>query len=206
MSDGFVYIAEHGRGISLTELKSSLGTIGLQLANPANGVIATINEEGNQCEVSEATLAEILKTAPLTNFQFWFSDSSDLFLTIRQIPRGITSLSFWVSASYGPEYQLACQWAAHRFCELAKLDSAALFVIDRFGMTADFDWDGFPGNPGPLPKMPPEVLGFDQRIIHISTADLIGLETRSVNNCLLSYDPAFGIAWEEEGGGWLRYP
>ena len=86
MSKGICFLAEeHPGAFPAHELIESFAGVGIYLANPWNGLITELNDEGDQAVVSELELETSLQSKTVATFQFWFSDSVDLTCSFRRL-------------------------------------------------------------------------------------------------------------------------
>lgn len=159
MSLGFCYLAEvPDSGPLLSDLERSISVTGAQLANPWNGKITRIDDEGEQTEITRGDLELALEGWPAVTFQFWLSDDTDLTCSFRRLSRDLYVHAYGLNGLDQAERDRVTKWVLRRFEILATDRRAALLVVDEHGATADYDWDLFLEGRLMYPAVMPELV------------------------------------------------
>lgn len=181
MSNGFCYFAQRRSGDLLSDLSRSLRLIGARLANPGNGVITRLTDDGDQVSVSEQELADRVSKESSVTFQFWFTEGTDLRCSYRDLSNGVCVHAYGLDGLDRAEKDSVRSWAVNYFRSNALRRTALLMVIDPVGVTAGFDWDSFVRGDARLPASLPEVIGVQTESVSQNWDSLRGHSCESID-------------------------
>ncbi len=185
MSNGFCYFAERSPGFSLSELAASLRTIGVQLRNSNTGLLTALNDEGDQVAVTETELDQSLHGSNPVTFQLWFSDDTDIICSFRRISDDIVVHAYGLDGLDMSERERTVEWSINRFKQKANESNAVLLVVDRYGISWDYDWDAVVRGEVEAPERLPEVVGANIRAVRLSGDRFVGYERQSFESAAL---------------------
>lgn len=148
----------------------------MSLENPSSGMITMLSEEdGTQIPVRVGQILQLISSRPETSFQWWFTDSRDLYCRFRFAGRSIC-VEFGLDGLNDAEYDVVCG-ACTALCRLLIDVGAGIgLVVDKRGGTEDAEWDHFfvERHPTALSKALPNVVVFGKD--HVQ---LVGLNWES---------------------------
>ncbi|THV36473.1 hypothetical protein [Glycomyces buryatensis] len=171
MSDEFM--AWFLRGPVHAQLVRWLTGTGAVLSMPgSHDEVSILDFEGTQEFVTrEAFMSWLEGVEPSLTFQMWFTRSDDLTVTLRRrLGHGSPSGEFYGVYCYldglTTEQMDSAVAGTDRLLEERPEDVVGI-VVDRRGVTADFDWDAFMSGSGETPPLPDLLVVSRQ---HVETA------------------------------------
>lgn len=160
MRGRFCYVAERGFGAEeFSRVIETLNGVGITLANPWNGTISRLTDEGDQVETSQGQIRNAIEASLAVTFQVWFSEDTDLVCSLYQLANGAFAQRYNLDGLAPKERNVVEKWAISYFTERSAVAAALLLVVDNEASTAGYDWDGFVEGRCEAPNRPPEVIG-----------------------------------------------
>jgi hypothetical protein len=124
-----------------TDIIGQFQASGVSLQNPGNGLITEVSEEGEQFPLSRELLLSRIQARNTINFQWWLTDSTDLFSRIRFLERA--TVEEYTLNGLGEDIGRISDMLLSRFKRKFEERIAVGFVIDTLGVTEDYYWDDF---------------------------------------------------------------
>ncbi|PFG41740.1 hypothetical protein ATJ88_0382 [Isoptericola jiangsuensis] len=152
MSDGFLTL--YSDSAPHQWLPDWLTGMGARLTAPGTEEqIAFIDLEGDLHLVDRDAFSRALADEELNRtFQTWFSGSDDMIVTARRLSDHLYSVTCYLDGLDTAEIDAVALAAGERVARTAA--EVVALVVDRRGVTADFDWDAFVASPGAVAAVP----------------------------------------------------
>jgi len=141
MSDRFAYLYEHANKFNLRILSDEFSSRGISLANPANGRITALSEDGDQIDITLDGLEAAITTHDPLTFQFWMPGHADVCCRFRYLSDDRLVEQYWLEGLSGEERARILTALTERFKSKAGQEDDLFLVADSEGYTFELDWD-----------------------------------------------------------------
>ena len=141
MSDRFAYLYEHAKKFDLRTLVDEFSSQGISLANPANGQITALSEDGDQIAVTLDVLEAAINAHDPLTFQFWLPGHADVCSRFRYLSDDRLVEQYWLDGLSGEERKQILTALTKRFESKAAQEDYLFLVADSEGYTFELDWD-----------------------------------------------------------------
>jgi hypothetical protein len=160
VSWGFCYIAQQGEpGAIFRRIVDRLAVVGVVLRNPQTNHITTLDDEGNQQEVTELDLMTAASRRPRLAIQLWLAADADVVCGFRRLANGLVCHAYSMKGFTPAEAETFVQWSLEYFRLEAAVHLARWLVVDPRGRTEDVDWDEVVLGRADIPIRLPMALG-----------------------------------------------
>lgn len=164
MSAGLAYIVEARADMpALRDLIEELRPLRVQVSNPWNDRITALDPEGEQIELSESGLADMLQQESDVTFQWWYEHvaHTDIICTIRRHGSSMVVQEYTFGSSHD-EHVRVDAWAVDRFARHARLGRMLMMFVDYEEIHEAGDWDAFALGDAMTPRWWPYLIGFSK--------------------------------------------
>lgn len=140
-------------------LKDALGAAGYTLIHPAYGSGIVLDDDGEQIQVPESEIAEIVTAERrLVTFEWWLTSDEDIVCSAAPVPSDGRLQELWFHLDgVDQEVRERVAEALVGLVRSAPEDTTGL-VVDYRGRTIEFDWRGYLVGGGLAPTVRPDVL------------------------------------------------
>ena len=164
MSDGFaqIYLDKRYADYSFSFLHGYFYCSGLSIENPFSGIIWRLTEDGRIAMPLELVINHIATEREIT-FQWWFSDSEDLYCRFRFLEQTVC-IEFYLDGLEEEQKDIVCNACIALLRLLISLNVGIGLVVDRRGYSVELDWDSIFLRQHQFPvNMPlPDILAFSK--------------------------------------------
>ena len=155
----------------------------IALLQPLTGLVSTWTSDGDQKFITQEELIQIIKARKNINFQYWLSDSDDLFRTIYFFEAG--ALEIYNLKGFGELLPNMISILLFYFEEVMKTEVIKGFVIDTLGVTEDYDWSNFFFQQDIYAGVLPDIIGLPHNQLHRLHTNTAECKKRELGNFVI---------------------
>ncbi len=142
MAKRFAYLYyETGYYVEFEEWVREFQRQGISLQNPMSKLITALSEVGEQISVSKDWLAQAQQIGNTFSFQWWLDSATDVYTRLRFLDDVV--VEEYGLEGLGEQLHPIGNILKDRFINQLENNRVMGFVIDKYGITEDFDWDQF---------------------------------------------------------------
>lgn len=142
MAECFAYLYyETDYYVEFEEWVSEFQRQGLFLQNPMSKLITALSEIGTQIVVSKDRLTQAQQIGNTFSFQWWLDGATDIYTRLRFLDDAI--VEEYGLEGLGEQLHPISKILRGWFKNQLEDNGVMGFVIDKYGITEDFDWDQF---------------------------------------------------------------
>lgn len=185
----FSYLCErHRSGFPAEDFLASLEKKQIHAEHRTERVVYVWNDEGDRSVMSRDKLRDELACGHPVTFEIWFPHGLASGCSFRPVAPQLYQTAFNLSDVDDKQHHAIVDFVTSRFRQLALRSEAVVFVIDREGVTADFDWDDFARQTAWPPDWP-DMIGLTTEESARIQSHLTGYSREVVGDCTLFSRP-----------------
>lgn len=135
-----LFCYEWDNGFDVRILEEDFVRAGLGLPSPKSGNVVTRDQEGLANEISVDSFRDLIVTSDSVSFEWWFSESADLYCRIQRL-EGTRKIKLGLEGTSSSERARVAMAMEKRF--LRESNRSLGFVFDPEGWSEDYEWDSF---------------------------------------------------------------